>query len=405
MALWFGTAIGSTLSLTTSTTMSWTTPLIGSWGKLMGDRTKYLDRRGGRIYGRINGRRQRLPDDETSPEFNAAYDAFIAGALMPKPQRTKRPAPNAPGSIGWFIERYLASDYFIGRDGRQPRFAAGTQLNYRPVLEAIRRTLGPALLADLTPDNVDVYLAKVQRQHTPAVALHHKILLSNLWKFARGFAEFKRNGKTNPTADAVNIYHVEQEHEPWPDDVQERFIAACDKNLYLAYHLLLCTGQRISDVSNMKWADYNGTHFKITQQKTGTEMWIKAPKKLRELLARTDRVHENILTHKWLRPYTRDSLGHRIKDVLIDNGDGKYTTHGLRKNAGIMLAENGATVPMIMAALGHTTPKLALYYCRLAQQKMLNDQAVAIMDEVFERKDAEREAGIAARRGQIKRVK
>ena len=35
----------------------------------------------------------------------------------------------------------------------------------------------------------------------------------------------------------------------------------------------------------MKWADYNGTHFSIVQQKTGTEMWIKAPKKLRELLA------------------------------------------------------------------------------------------------------------------------
>jgi hypothetical protein len=138
----------------------------------------------------------------------------------------------------------------------------------------------------------------------------------------------------------------------------------------------------------MKWADYNGSHFRITQQKTGTEMWIKAPKILRELLARLDHVHENILTHKWRKPYTRDSLGHRIKDVLIANGDGQYTTHGLRKNAGIMLAENGATVPMIMAALGHTTPKLALYYCRLAQQKTLNDQAVAIMDQVFERKDA-----------------
>ena len=105
------------------------------------------------------------------------------------------------------------------------------------------------------------------------------------------------------------------------------------------------------------------------------------------------------------RPYTRDSLGHRIKDVLIANGDGQYTTHGLRKNAGIMLAENGATVPQIMAALGHTTPKLALYYCRLAQQKTLNDQAVAIMDQAFERKDAEREATVAGMRAQIRRVK
>jgi integrase len=277
-------------------------------------------------------------------------------------------------------------------------------LNYRPVLEAIRSKLGPARLADLTPDNVDVYLARIQREHTPAVAMLHKVLLSNLWKFARGFAEFKRNGKTNPAADVGSIYTVEQEHEPWPDNVQDRFIAACDKNLYLAFHLLLCTGQRVSDVVAMKWSDYNGAHFKITQQKTGTELWIKAPRKLIELLARTKRVHENILTHKWRKPYTRDSLGHRVKEVLIANGDGQYTTHGLRKNAGILLAENGATVPIIMAALGHTTPKLALYYCRLAQQKTLNEQAVAIMDEVFERKDAEREAAIAPRRAQIKRV-
>lgn len=337
----------------------------------------------------------------TRRDGNTAYDALIAGRMLAKVPREKRRKPDAAGTIGWFIEKYLAADHFIGRDGRQPKFSPGTQLNYRPVLESIRSTLGPARLADLTPDNVDVYLAKIERAHSPAVAMRHKVLLSNLWKFARGFAEFKRDGKTNATADVGSIYTVEQEHEPWPDDVQDRFIAASDSNLYLAYHLLLCTGQRVSDVIRMKWADYNGTHFKLVQKKTDNEMWIKAPKKLRELLARTDHVHENILTHKWRKPYTRDSLGHRIKDVLIDNGDGQYTTHGLRKNAGIMLAENGASV----AALGHTTPKLALYYCRLAQQKTLNDQAVAIMDEVFERKDAERAAAIAAKRGQIRRVK
>jgi hypothetical protein len=48
-----------------------------------------------------------------------------------------------------------------------------------------------------------------------------------------------------------------------------------------------------------------------------------------------------ILTNKWGRPYTRDSLGHRIKDKLIAIGEGDYTAHGLRKNAGIMVAENG----------------------------------------------------------------
>ena len=69
-----------------------------------------------------------------------------------------------------------------------------------------------------------------------------------------------------------------------------------------------------------------------------------------------------------------------------------YTTHGLRKNAGIMLAENGATVPMIMAALGHKTPKMALYYCRLANQNKLADQAADVLDLAFGER-AERRAG------------
>jgi hypothetical protein len=52
----------------------------------------------------------------------------------------------------------------------------------------------------------------------------------------------------------------------------------------------------------------------------------------------------------------------------------------------------------------HTTPKLALYYCRLAQQKLLNDQAVAILYDVFERRAADKAAKVAARRAAIKPV-
>jgi hypothetical protein len=96
----------------TSPTTRRTTPSINCWESRMIDRRKYLDRAGGRVYFRISGMRQRLPDDENSPEFAAAYDALIAGRMLPKPKRAARPAPNAPGSIGWFIEQYLASEIF-----------------------------------------------------------------------------------------------------------------------------------------------------------------------------------------------------------------------------------------------------------------------------------------------------
>ena len=91
--------------------------------------------------------------------------------------------------------------------------------------------------------------------------------------------------------------------------------------------------------------------------------------------------------------------------MLIANGDGQYTVHGLRKNAGIMLAENGATVPMIMAALGHKSPKLALYYTRLADQAKLSDRAAEIVNMVFNRRAAAKDAKAKARRAQIREVK
>jgi integrase len=172
---------------------------------------------------------------------------------------------------------------------------------------------------------------------------------------------------------------------------------------------LICTGQRVSDVAKMKRDQYSGTHFTLTQQKdrSKTPMQIKAPELLRDVLAKATKSNssEYLLTHKWNRPYSAQSLSLRIREVLRFIGHPEFTTHGLRKNAGIMLAENGATVPQIMAALGHKTPKMALYYCRLANQKLLAEQAADILDLGFAKRAEGREGRVAARRNQIKRVK
>jgi integrase len=203
---------------------------------------------------------------------------------------------------------------------------------------------------------------------------------------------------------------VAQEHQPWPENVQEDFLAACDENLYVAFHLLLCTGQRVSDVAKMRRDQYDGTHFTLAQgqqkDRSNTPMKIKAPKLLRDVLAKAKKSNssEYLLTHKWGRPYNVQSLSLRIRETLRSIDHREYTTHGLRKNAGIMLAENGATVPQIMAALGHKTPKMALYYCRLANQKLLADQAADILDLAFAKRDDASARRVAARRKGLKVV-
>jgi integrase len=390
-------------------------------------RTKYLEVHHGRVCFRLNGKRTELPE-KGSPEFDAAYDRLFAEAQRTKAarkeqnrQRAEQHKRNTKGgiaSVEWFIQKFLVSEFFIGQHDRSPLFAPGTQKNYRPVLErmcldtvkGMAAPIGKAKLAEFTPKTARTYLHKVAEHNRPTVARTQLILLSNLWQFAMRFDEFDPDAQTNPFVGIgqAAFYTVEQEHEPWPEDVIERFLASCDENLYFAFYLLLCTGQRVSDICAMKWSQYDGTRIALTQIKTkksNDPMRIRVPDVLKVLLDRRERVHEHILTHKWDRPYTRDSLGHRIKEVLIANGDGDYTVRGLRKNAGIMLAENGATVPMIMAALGHKSPKLALYYTRLADQAKLSDQAAEVVNMVFNRRAAAKDAKAKARRAQIREVK
>ena len=216
----------------------------------MTDRSKYLDRIGGRIYFRINGKRQRLPDDETSPEFAAAYDALIAGRMAPKPP-SREAASAGHAGLDRLVHRTISRIGVFSRprwpraevlSGHATELSAGVGSNPQQAGPCAAHRSHARQRRRLSRQGCSASTRRPWRCGT-------RSLLSNLWKFARGFAEFKRNGKTNPTADVGSIYTVEQEHEPWPDDVQDRFIAACDANLYLAYHLLLCTGQRVSDVA------------------------------------------------------------------------------------------------------------------------------------------------------------
>jgi integrase len=387
----------------------------------MTNRTKYLQRYpDGSVHFRFQRRTLgRLPGTEGSAEFNAEYDRLIAS--VGKTRKVGRPSKMAkPRSskitIGTFVERYRASAFFAHPQKpnlKEKPLAEGTQYNYRLGLDLMHaQDMTSRSFADLTPQRGNLYIKKVKRERGGAAAALQKTLLSNLWAFARGFEDFDGGDRLNPmnNGEIETPYTVAQEHLPWPEEVQDEFLAACDQNLYDGFHLLICTGQRVSDVAKMKRVHFDGRHFELVQKKdrTKTPMKIKAPKILRDILAarakRTGGNAEYLLTHKWGRPYSAQSLSLRIREVLRRIGHPEYTTHGLRKNAGIMLAENGATVPQIMAALGHKTPKMALYYCRLANQKLLADQAADILDIAFGERTERRQAKAAKRRASMKVV-
>jgi integrase len=354
-----------------------------------------------------------LPTDEASSEFARQYDAlFRALTEAPKVRdpnvRVKRDCDDGnvvypPPTLGWFVEQYLASKYFD--PAHKDAFAEGTRYNYRKALDLLRKRLGGGILADTDQEVVEVYTAEVAREHGPSAGDDQIAMISNLWEFAKGFREFKRKGRFNPTMRITRHYkHDGEGHLAWPEDVIEKFDTACPEHLQFVRLGLHYTGQRGGDVVKMKWDDFDGESIHVVQEKTGKKLWLKCPKPLVVALKREQKKtnREFIFVHAYGEPFANaQTLSHAIRNRLEALGIEGYTMHGLRKNAGIELAEAGCTVDEIMAVLGHKTPKMALFYCEQARQSVMNENAVVKWDAGIEKRTVK---AVAKKRAMLRAV-
>ena len=103
---------------------------------------------------------------------------------------------------------------------------------------------------------------------------------------------------------------------------------------------------------------------------------IPCHRRLKTALDEAERRSDFILTTHFGSRYSTGSLSNVISLVAAAIGRKGYTAHGLRKNAGIALAEVGCTDKQIMAVLGHKTYAQSHAYTRRAEQKRLAEQAI-----------------------------
>jgi integrase len=358
--------------------------------ELKAERLPYVQRLGKYHYFRLPGAKpDRLPGAEGSPDYLARY-----WELRNKAEAAAKPQPVAPateasvepvylkGSIGWVIERYLASGQFI--DSRKP----GTQQTYRYVAALLKRELGGGVFSDIDETAVERYLAKIREECGPARALMQRILISKLWKFAKGLPEVNIAGKPNPVREVARGYRVKAPHARWSPDVQHRFLEGASPTLRLAFYLLKYTGQRRSDVVKMKWSDIaevrDRLRINVVQKKTGERVPLRLHVELQKLLDQLPRAGQYILTGPNGEPYADDgkALSRAINRRLTAIGVSPrtYTCHGLRKTAACELADLGVDLLDIMAVLGHKTAKQALEYIREARKEMNIDRAFDIWE-------------------------
>ena len=104
--------------------------------------------------------------------------------------------------------------------------------------------------------------------------------------------------------------------------------------------LALGTGLRRSDLVKLRWEDLRGDHFKVTQQKTGEPILVGCTEELLAELETMPRIACTIIVGDRGDAITAASLSRMVRLKLRELGVTGYSIHGLRKNAGVAIAES-----------------------------------------------------------------
>ena len=342
--------------------------------------TSFTDRAGRRryYYFRYRHEKFKLPGKPGEAAFHEAYARYLAAAESGALGRDEN-LVYLKGSIGWVIEKFIASDVGF------KKLKAGTQRNYRRWLDTIKAEVGRFQIKDLTPVAVRAMRDSVKIKSAATTADMCVMVISVLWKFAIEFCHLELGH--NPAIGVARVHTERKSHEPWPDHVIAKALAAADAISRLALFLLLYTGQREGDVIRMKWSNLrqseDGTfEIFVVQEKTNSKVWIPLHRDLKALLDSTAHVSDVILTNAWGNPFaSSQSLYERIKATLNRAGEGTYVPHGLRATAAVRLIEAGCSEDQAAAITGHRDLNVLRAYVRRANQVKLARQAIRKQEE------------------------
>jgi integrase len=99
-------------------------------------------------------------------------------------------------------------------------------------------------------------------------------------------------------------------------------------------------------------------------------------------------VEGTIIVNAYGKPFSARGITFAFYDVLRKLGIKGYSIHGLRKNAGVAMAEAQCRPHEIAAVLGHKTLRMVMLYTKRADQKRLAASAMQKWEQSAKPKNA-----------------
>ena len=306
-----------------------------------------------------------LPGIPWSEEFMRRYASALEGV---KAQATTiGSVRTVTGSFDALIVSYYRSPEFLG-------LKISTQKVRRRIIERFRKEHGTKPVALLNRIHIKNIIGA--KADTPEAANNLLKVLRVLLAFAieQGMLE------SNP-AIGVKLYRSQGDGiHTWTEREVAQFEARHPEGskARLALVLYLYTAQRVSDVIRMGWQDVRDGKIAVRQEKTQTSLQIRMHPELIRLLASTPKTNMTFILNEYGKPFSPAGMSNWFAKRCDEAGLPHCSAHGLRKLAATRLANAGASNEHIKSQTGHKTHKEVERYTRAANQRLLNDQALAL---------------------------
>jgi integrase len=129
----------------------------------------------------------------------------------------------------------------------------------------------------------------------------------------------------------------------------------------------------------MTWDDFDGEYMAVTQEKTGTKIWIFCPSGLQAYLEQLPRKGRHILAKNLTQPLSKRAAQRAVEEVRealgLMHGKNRLVPHGWRYTAARLLADAGCSDSEIQAVTGHKTLAMVQKYRAQASQKEASKRA------------------------------
>jgi site-specific recombinase XerD len=332
-----------------------------------------------RYYVRKPGRRKirirEVYKDTTgqiTPEFMKAYfdalEAVDGAKVAPKLPREK--------TFFWLVDQYFRSPPFKKYDDL-------TKADKRGVLNRFCEAVGDLPYAAYRKE--DVERSRDKRSSTPGAT-------DKLVKYIRVMFDWAVKAKHMAHNPAIGVDKINTESEGWhtwtPAEVDTyRQHHKIGTKARLALELMLNVGARISDAARIGrqheaadgWLKF--VAWKNRNKKSRKTIECPITRDLAAALAATPTGDMTYLINDLGSAFTIKGLGNKIRDWCDAAGLPQCSSHGLRKAAAVVMAENGATAPELCALFGWSKLETAEIYIREAQKRKMVSNAFARLEE------------------------